>query len=195
MEERKELTDEQRDAIIYDYKSHETLHAIANRVGCSKMVVDDTIKRFWETDCTKSQVIQTGHPCLIKAPLRILLKQLIKDDRRLNTFQITNIFNAYTNLNASKITVHRALYKENMKCWIAHPKSLLSEVNIAARLTWCLKWKDWSARQFHRVLWSDETSVFLFRQGSCCQVWHEPQEVWKLECLSSTVKRSASRMF
>jgi len=142
MIKRKELNSEQRGAIIYGYKSQDTLRAIATRVGCSKTTVGDVIKRFRETGCTKSQTRQIDRPHLIEGPTQIFLKQLVKEDQRLNTSQITNLFNHHNNLNVSKTTVRRALYKENLRCRIAHPKPLLSEANITARLAWCLKYKN-----------------------------------------------------
>ena len=63
-----------------------------------------------------------------------MLKNIVIENRRLNTSQITNTFIAKTNLNVSKSTVRRALHRENLWCRIARPKPLVSKANIAAWL-------------------------------------------------------------
>ena len=65
---KKELTSEQRGAIIYGFKKEDSYRAIAKQVGCSKTAVSNTIKRFQLTNCTDPRGIRTGHPSLIKAP-------------------------------------------------------------------------------------------------------------------------------
>jgi len=195
MNKRKELTPEQRGAILYGYKHGDSFREVASHVGCSKTAVGKTIKRYLETGSTEPQASRTGRPSIIQAPSRTTLKNLVLENRRLNLSQITNSLIARTKLNVSRSTVRRALHNENLQCRVARPKPLVSAANIAARLSWCKEREDWSAQQFRCVLWSDETSMSLFRQGTCCRVWQEPHEEWNLECVSSTVKRSPARMY
>ena len=75
------------------------------------------------------------------------------------------------------------------------PKPLVSKVNIVTCLSWCLAHQNWSVRRFRRVLWSDESTVSLFQQGSCCRVWREPNEEWSVSCVTSMVKYSSKRMY
>lgn len=195
MDKRKELTQKQRGAILYGYKRNDSYRTIAFQVGCSKSAVASTVARFMRTGSSEPQAVRTGRPSLITAPSNHLLKDLVMEDRRLSASQITNMFISKTNLPVSKSTVRRSLYKENLRCRLARPKLLVSEANIAARLNWCLAHQDWTVRQFRRVLWSDESTVSLFQQGSCSRVWREPKEEWNVECVTSTVKHSPRRMY
>ncbi len=193
---RKELTSEQRGGIIYGHQNGDSYRTIAARVGCSKTAVAETVKRFLETGSTEPQAARSGRPPLIRTPPRNALKKIVtEEDRHLSTSQVTNLFNTRAHLNVSKSTIRRALYKENLKCRIARPKPLISEANAIKRLNWCLARENWTIHRFRRVLWSDESTVTQFQQGTCSRVWRLPEEEWNVECLSSTVKHSPSRMY
>ena len=192
---KKELTPEQRGAILYGFDRNESYRAIATHIGCSKTVVGETIKRFLETGTTQPAK-RTGRPPLIHTPARAILKKIVtEEDRHLCASKVTTLFNSRTHLNISKSTVRRGLYKENLKCHIARAKPLVSDTNSTNRLSWCLARNNWTTRQFRHILWSDECSVSLFQQRSCCHVWREPNDEWKLTCLMSTIKHSPSRMY
>ncbi|CAG8690400.1 4548_t:CDS:2, partial [Ambispora gerdemannii] len=122
------------------------------------------------------------------APLPLLLVKIA-----IYTSPITTTLAAQTKRNVSRNTVRHELHKENLWSRIARPKPLISTVNAERRLAWCLARKDWTARHFRRVSWSDESTFCLFQQSSC-RVWREPHEEWDIECVRSTVKHNPSQM-
>jgi transposase len=195
MGSKKDLTATQRGAIIYGFLRKDSYRTIAANIGCEKSVVGNIIRKYRETGTAEPQSKRPGRSSLLTVSDRSALKTLvINGNRRLNAAQITTVFNTQTKLNISKKTIRRTLKKENLSSCIARPKPLVSPINALKRLTWCLARKDWTARHFRRILWSDESSFQLFQQVFC-RVWHEPYEEWDIECLSCTVKRSPSCMF
>ena len=126
---KKELTSEQRGAIIYGFKKEDSYRAIAKQVGCSKTAVSTTIKRYVETGSTESKNVRTGWPFIISSTNCDILKSLVIKNRCLCTAQLTNLFIAKTHLNSSARIVHHTLSKENLSCHIARLKLLISEVN------------------------------------------------------------------
>ena len=191
----KDLTAEQKGAIVYGYLKNDSYRTIAANVGCGKSVVGNVIRKFCESGTVKSQAVRTGRPPLLAASDRYVLKTLVtSENHRLNLAQVTTTLAAQTKRNVSKKTVRRALHKEGLWSRIARPKPLISTINAEKRLAWCLAHKDWTARHFRHVLWSDESTFCLFQQSSC-RIWREPHEEWDIECVSSTVKHSPSRMY
>ncbi|CAG8658847.1 11532_t:CDS:1, partial [Ambispora gerdemannii] len=149
----KDLTEEQKGAIVYGYRKNDSYRTIAANVGCRKSVVGNVIRRFCESGTVKSQAVRTGRPPLLTVSDRSVLKTLVtSENRRLNLAQITTTLAAQTKRNVSRKTVRRALHKEDLWSRVARPKPLISTVNAARRLAWCLAHKDWTARHFRRVL-------------------------------------------
>ena len=195
MGSKKDLTATQKGAIIYGFLKKDSYYTIAANVGCEKSVIGNVIRKYRETGTTEPQRKHPGRSSLLIVSDRSILKTLvINGNRCLNAAQVTTIFTAQTKLHVSKKTIRCALKKENLRSCIARPKPLISPINALNRLTWCLARKDWTARHFRRILWTDKSSFQLFQQVFC-RVWHEPDEEWNTECLSCTVKRSPSHMF
>jgi transposase len=193
----KELTEEQKGAIIYGYLKKDSYRAIATLVGCGKSAVGEVIKKFRETGTmdSRSEKKRPGRPKLLTSTNRSYLKDLvINGNRRLNLSQITNLFSIKKKIKVSKNTIRRALHEENLKSCVARPKPLVTPKNIEKRLTWCQSYEHWTVRHFRRVLWSDECTFRLF-QGSTCRVWRNSNEEWDLECLRGTVNHSPGRMY
>jgi transposase len=190
----KDLTIAQKEVIIYGYLRGDSYRVIAANVGCKKSSVGNIIGKYRKAETTEPQRKRPGRPPLLTASDRSALKTLVTNgNRHLNAAQVATTFTAQTKLRVSKKTIRRALKKENLRSCIARPKPLISTINALNRLTWCLARRDWTARHFRRILWSDETSIQLFQQV-LSRIWREPHEEWDAECLSCTVKRSPSRM-
>ena len=162
--------------IICHYKEKISYNNIAKQVNYSKSTVGITIKRFLETGSAEPQGVRTSRPPLINSSSQAILKKITKKNYHLCASQLTNAFTNQTNIHVSANTVRRALHKLNLRCRVARPKPLISEVNSENWLNWCLAHENWTTRHFRHMLWSDESTVSLFQQGSCCQVWRELQE-------------------
>ena len=170
------MTATQKEAIIYSYLKKDSYYTITTNVGYKKSVIGNIIGKYHKTETTELQKKHPGHsPFLIVSNHSILKTFVINGNHHLNAAQVTNTFIAQTKLHVSKKTIRRALKKENLKFCIACQKPLISSVNALNRLTWCLARKDWTARHFRRILWTNESSFQLFQQVICC-IWHESHE-------------------
>jgi transposase len=191
----KELTADQRGAIIYGYLKKDSYRHIADLINCGKTTVGNVIKKFRETGSVDSRIKRSGRPKLLTSTDRSNLKELVTNgNRRLNLAQVTNLFTIKKKIHVSRSTIRRALHEEDLKSCVARPKPLITPKNIEKRLAWCHTYEHWTVRRFWRVLWSDECTFRLF-QGSTCRVWRESHEEWDLECLRSTVSNSPGCMY
>ena len=194
MGRRKDLTEDQRGAIIYGHQRGDSVRTIAVAVGCSKSVVQNIIQEYRQVGAKKKK--RPGRSRLLSLTDCENLKNLVTDgNRRLNLTQITNLFNHQNKQKKiSRSTVHRALHGEKLKSCVATQKPLISEENRQKRLDWAHAHKNWTVWHFKHILWSDKTMYHLF-QGFRSLVWHESHEKWDLDCLSGTVGRSKGRMY
>jgi transposase len=137
MDKKNQLTSAQRNTIICSYKKKTPYRDIAKQVSCSKSTVGVTIRRFLETGSAEPQGVRTGRPLLINSSSQAILKKITKKNRRLCASKLTNLFVNRTKVDVSTSTIRRALYDLNLKCRVARPKPLISEVNSENRLDWC----------------------------------------------------------
>jgi hypothetical protein len=61
----------------------------------------------------------------------------------------------------SASSVYRVLKAEGYSVYKRTMKPGLRDEHKAARLKWCLDYKDWTLEQWKDVIWTDETSVQL----------------------------------
>ena len=87
-------------------------------------------------------------------------------------------------------TIKRRLKEGNMNGRVARKKPLISEVNAQARLKYALSKRHWTADQWLKVMWSDESRFSLFPKCGKVYVRRRPGEEFHRQCLKPTVKRS-----
>jgi transposase len=193
---RKELTSTQRAIIRYAREQGETFQTIADKIGCGKTTVGDTLRRLEATGTTSPQK-RSGRPKLFDERKQASLKRLTTTgkNRRLTASQLQALWEKKTGETISLRTIRRTLKTSGLRSCAARRKPLLTDTHMAARLAWALAHRDWTVHQWRRVMWSDESTFYQFQQNNRCRVWREPQEEFDVSCLSATVKHSPSRMF
>src|SRR4051794_6148066 len=75
----KELTAEERGAIIYGHKRGDSVRVIAKALGRGKTTVADIIAHYKETGSTEPK-FRPGRPPLLDSPARARLKTLVTND-------------------------------------------------------------------------------------------------------------------
>lgn len=94
-EKNKELTAEQRGAILYGYLRGDSYKKIAESVQCGKTTAFTVIKRYKETGSTTPQK-RSGPEPIFNSRAQIALKKLVTDSakrRRLSVRGIKNLWN------------------------------------------------------------------------------------------------------
>jgi hypothetical protein len=129
---------------------------IASLMKCSQKAVQHTLatylfetfqgrnkRREYERKTTK---LQDRH-----------IERILNDNYNLPLQDITNI----VDLPVSKWTIARRRSEKGLGSYIAATKPGLKAENIAKRLEWANKYKDWTVEDWKRVIWSDETSIWI----------------------------------
>jgi hypothetical protein len=85
------------------------------------------------------------------------IERALKQNYDLPLRDITNIIG----LPISERTVRRRRSDAGLGSYIAAEKPALQAENVAKRLEWALKYKDWTVEDWKRVIWSDESSIWI----------------------------------
>jgi transposase len=192
----KPLTPKTRGAIVYGYNSGHSSRTIAKQLGCGKTTVNDILKHLHETHSLTPKK-QTGRPPLLNSPARQKLKEFVKENgetRRLCTKKIATVWTTRIRRPISAVTIRRNLKKVGLTACMPRKKPAMSEAHCQARFEWARAHENWGARQWRRVLFSDESTFTQFQQGRQGKVWREPGEELKPDCVAATVKHSPSKM-
>jgi thermostable 8-oxoguanine DNA glycosylase len=78
------------------------------------------------------------------------------------------------NLNLSAQAIRDALKRNGMRSRIRRKKPLLNANHKQKRLQFARKTKNWSVRDWERVIWSDETKFNVFGTEGRQYCWKEP---------------------
>jgi len=70
---------------------------------------------------------------------------------------ITNIIDS----EISEKTLRRRRSEAGLESYVAAVKPGLRSVNVAARLEWALRYKNWTVEDWKKVIWSDESSIWI----------------------------------
>jgi transposase len=193
----KALTPKTRGAIAYGYKCGQSGYTIAKQLGCSKTAVYNILKRLRETGSLTPKK-QTGRPPLLSTSAQQKLKAFVQEDgetRRLCSKKLSTVWTVRTKRPISSFTIRQNLKKVGLSARIPRRKPAMTEAHRQARLEWAHAYENWTARQWRRVLFSDESTFTQFQQGRQGKVWREPGEELNPDCIAVTVKHSPSRMF
>lgn len=135
---------------------------------------------------------RSGRPRVTSSRQDRILRRLCMKDRRKTAVELRKEWVDMTGKDVSPRTVRRRLVQGGLRSRKARRKPLISPDQKKKRLAWARSHKDWSQRQWDKVLWSDESSFQLFSTPGNVRVRRKPHEQWKQECIVPTVKHGGS---
>ena len=75
------------------------------------------------------------------------------------------MISAKNNKPVSKSTVRHALHKENMHSCIPRKKFFISVINKTKRLAWAMERKDWTIKDWKKIVWTNESTFSQFQKS------------------------------
>lgn len=144
------LTDAQRRQIIGLRHAKTNFRKIEAIVGCSKETAKSVFYQ-WRRDSTIS-THRTGAPPIISKLDKRRLVRATQNNRKQPLQDITYLIAPHASIR----TVQPFLGQTHIKKWIAADRQELKKDFACRQFKWALKYKDWTAEDWKRVIWSDK---------------------------------------
>ena len=192
MGKKRELTSEQRAQI--EVLSNENLpqRAIAARLGIAQSTVSATIHRIGETQSYQSRT-RSGRPRATTKRTDLMIRRAVVIQPTASSVSIRASLGGLP-VRPSARTIRRRLQKDlGLKSYKAARKPRFSKKNIADRLAFALRYADWTAADWAKVMFSDETNISQF-QYSANTIRRPPNSRYKARYVLPTVKHPITIM-
>lgn len=187
MSKTKELSIETRALIVAHHKSGKTNRQIARELKLHHATVDYIIKKHRKSGGILNKS-RSGRPKIttIEEDRKIVLTS--KRNRRKTAPEITAEMNEHREKPISVSTVKRRLQQAGLHGRIAMKKPLLRKVNKQKRFKWAREHQNWTAEDWSKVLWTDESKFEIFGSRRRTFVRRSAGERASEQCIVPTVK-------
>ena len=177
------LTVVQKTTIDTLHKEGKTQKVIAKEAGCSQSSVSKQINRAAKgrKRCGRSNRDNRT------------LERIVKQRPFKNVGEIHKEWTA-AGVSASRTTMHRRMQDMGFSCRIPCVKPLLNKRQRQKRLAWAKDKKDWTAAEWSKVMFSDESQFCISFGNQGPRVWMKRGEAQNPRCLKSSVKFPQSVM-
>ena len=184
----KRLTQAQRGRILGLGEEGVSFMEISRRVGCTDTCAARLIKKFTKTKTTED--LKRAPRSRVTTPRQDrTIKRLHKQNPKSNAIMLTKKFRDEEGEQICSVqTVRNRLKEGGLNGRVARHKPLITEVQAARRLEWALHFKDYTAKDWENILFSDESPFTLFPECGRKYIWRLPGEEYKKEYLIPTVK-------
>ena len=182
----KHLTDIEIAKILGCNKGGATQREIAGYIGCSQKAVQHMLTTYnFDMFQGRNKRRDYKHKTTIREDRYI--KRTLKQNSSLPLRDITNVVGQKV-IPISRWTLARRRSEAGLGSYIAAEKPGLCDVNVALCLEWALKHRDWTIEQWKRVIWSDESTIWV--GVNPCRQWviHPPRERLNRKYVRKTFK-------
>uniref|UniRef100_A0A3B5RBS0 Paired domain-containing protein n=1 Tax=Xiphophorus maculatus TaxID=8083 RepID=A0A3B5RBS0_XIPMA len=177
---------ETRTVIIALHKNGLTGKEIAARKIAPQSTIYRIIKNFKERGSIVA-IKASGRPRKTSKRQDRLLKVFQLRDRATGSAELAQEWQQ-AGVSASARTVRRRLLEQGLVSRRAAKKPLLSRKNIRDRLIFCKRYREWTAEDWGKVIFSDESPFRLFGTSGKQLVQRRQGERYHQSCLMPTVK-------
>ena len=160
---------------------------VAARVGCSVGAVSEIMKKYQETGTVVDKPISGRKRVTTQRQDRIMTRISLAD-RRKTALQISACLKEHHNFAVSVSTVQRRLREVGLKAYRARKKPRLTLTHRQKRLQFAVKHRYWTAAEWSKVVFSDESRFLLYRNDGRPFVRRRPGEAYRPDCVQPTLK-------
>lgn len=160
----KQVTDAVKTAIIaLNEHSSLTQKEIGERYGISQNAVSSILKRYRETGSIEVAK-RSGRPRKTTPRVDNMMKREVKKHPFASASEVKSALAPALDHMALRTVRHRLQKDLDMPVKTPRKKPLLTEKARKKRLAWCRKYRNWTAEEWKRVSFSDESTFLQFKQ-------------------------------
>uniref|UniRef100_A0A3B1J5L7 Reverse transcriptase domain-containing protein n=1 Tax=Astyanax mexicanus TaxID=7994 RepID=A0A3B1J5L7_ASTMX len=110
------------------------------------------------------------------------------------TSELTDLWNKQTGADVSRSTTYRRLRELGFKSRVPAVKPMLNKKQMEKRLKWAKEHGEWTAEDWQKVVFSDESRFCISFGDQGPRVWRRGGETYNHECVKRSVKFPQSVM-
>uniref|UniRef100_A0A673W276 Uncharacterized protein n=1 Tax=Salmo trutta TaxID=8032 RepID=A0A673W276_SALTR len=154
----KELSKQVRDKVVEKYRSGLGYKKVSETLNIRRSTFKSIIKKCREYGITTNLPTEDRPQKLTDQARRALIREATKRPKII----LKELQSSTAGVSASARTVRRRLLEDGLVSRRAAKKPLLSRKNIRDRLIFCKRYRDWTAEDWGKVIFSDESPFRLF---------------------------------
>uniref|UniRef100_A0A4W6CU69 Transposase Tc1-like domain-containing protein n=1 Tax=Lates calcarifer TaxID=8187 RepID=A0A4W6CU69_LATCA len=131
---------------------------IARKCRCSPSTVGYTLQKNRRTDSTDDKP-RSGRPRVSSARNDRILIHMCRENHRMASQELQQQWSNQTGVQCSTCTVCGRLLDHGLRSYKAVKKPLINERQRLARCCWAQAHKNWTARNWKKILSSDESRL------------------------------------
>ena len=183
----------ERNKIVIFHEKSLSAGKIAKKCGFNKSTVSYIILK-WKKSGTIANKYRSGRPkCTSEIFDRRIMKTALKTPF-IHLKNLTSELNKEVSRPISETTVRRRLHTVNVKGKKACKKPLLTKKHMAKRLARAKERRKWTASDWSRILWTDESKFCYFGNSGIKFVWRRPKEQFLTKNLQPTIKHGGGKL-
>lgn len=187
MAKTRNFTQHQRAQIQVLHQEGYSCRQIARRLRCSYSGIAYCLQRQRRVQGF-GEAGRSGRPKVSTPREDRSLIRISMADRRKGAATLKQDWQQSTGVACSTRTVRRRLLSNGLKSCIARRKPLVTPVQQQRRRQWAQTHRNWTQRQWNKVLWSDESSFKIFSAPAAQRVRRRTGEAFRNQCIVPTVK-------
>jgi transposase len=175
-------------------KKRVSVREIANLVSISKSAVGRIRQKLEDTGDYRAAP-RSGRPRKVSARDERAIARIVFSGRADNAVEAAQEFNDASDSPVSANTVRRSLRRQGFEARVKKHKPLLSKRHVQRRLAFAQKYRDWTADDWRRVVFSDESRFFVRGSPGREYVWVRPGVDTFERLVQPTVKHGGGSVF
>lgn len=188
-----ELTPRKKSVIVALSKEGFSSREIANRVGFNQSTVVRLLQKYQRTGDVARKRGRGRKRVTTAAEDRYLIRLCIRN-RRASSSDLKRAWQEGSGITSSARTVRRRLLAAGLAARRPRRKPLLSKTMRAARLKWAKAHCKWTAEQWNRVIFSDESKFNMHGSDGVQYVRRRSGEELHPDCITTAVKHPQGQM-
>ena len=178
------ISDEIRARIIGLSEGGNTGVQIVASTGVSVRTIQRLVKTFREDGTYKCKPCGGSHAKKLSDRDVRSIVRYSKTHRRSSISEITNA----CPVQVCGRTIQRVLHKSGIFSRIAVKNPFLTPRHMSQQLAFAQKYRGWSAKEWERIVWTDESTFEIGKSSRQIHVWRSVYERYSSSCIVPTFK-------
>ena len=183
MSAKNHLTEEQKSLTFELFKQGLKPARIADATSVKVKTIYTLLSRSISRGSTK-RVTGTGKWTKMTPRVLRILRREVLYNRRATLAELASSLP----VEVSTCTVRRALHKMRFQNRVAQKKPFMNAMHRKRRLDFARKYAHWTAQDWKKVIWTDESSFENGKNSAVVKVWRQAHEKYLEECLVPSFK-------